>query len=299
MRTVTYQSVLDRISGYLGEDGGMSAEDAGLACRLVNLFYKLGLEYYFWPELMNVERRQFRPSWAVGTAYAAGTEVYYPPAQAYYQALTASTGQAPASGTDAVENSAYWALSQPCYSGQDWATGTAYIAGNIVRNPADQQFYQCFSPHTAGASLDMTQFGLLTDFIRSIDYEQDFLTPPNTGTATPLGEVKAIYCANPETTASPRPVDKQLRRDYVQVFGSAPVVWVEFRDRPNVFTNLAWAAGSFAPGAVRYYSVTGECYSCLAAATTEPPTDATKWGKLDFPYFLAELRGAERAHTAP
>lgn len=51
----------------------------------------------FWPFLMRVEQRQYRPSYDAATAYSAGAEVYY--SSAYYRSMAdANTGTTP--GTD-------------------------------------------------------------------------------------------------------------------------------------------------------------------------------------------------------
>lgn len=51
----------------------------------------------FWPFLMNVEQRQYRLTYAAGTTYAEGDEVYY--SDAYYRSMVdANTGTTP--GTD-------------------------------------------------------------------------------------------------------------------------------------------------------------------------------------------------------
>lgn len=285
MQTVSYKSVVDLISGYLGENAGMSAEDHGNANRLINTRYKGAFEYYFWPELMLIEQRQFRPSYDNTATYAAGTataavEVYYPRAQKYYQALQPTTGNAPATGTDLTVNAAFWAESQPCYSADDWATGRVLNVGDQVRNPDDQRYYQTTTAHTAGVSFDPTQFGILTAFVRSIDYTQ--------AGQTVLGSVKQIWDRNPDTEPNARPVQKVLRAGSVIVRGCQPVVWVEFRTRPVSFSGPNWTAGSWPTYSQCYYDTTGEYYRAIAPATSEPPTDTGKWVKLDFPYIFQE-----------
>lgn len=285
MRTVTYKSVVNQISGYFGEADGMSAEDKVLAGNLINTRYRGALEYFFWPELTLIEQRQFRPSWAVGTTYAASTataavERYYVPAQRYYQCLVAGTGNLPATGAGFTENSAFWAECQGSYSGPDWATGSVLAVGNIVRNPDDNRFYQTITAHTAGGTIDLTKFGILTPFVRSLGYEQ--------AGETAFGDIKKVWDQDPDANFNARPISFVLRGSYVLVRGCETVVWVEFRVRPNRFSGANWAAGSFAVGDQVYYDTTGEYYRCVATATSEAPTDATKWEKLDVPYIFAE-----------
>lgn len=54
-------------------------------------------EQEFWPDLMLIEERYFRPAWAIGTAYTTGSEVYHD--GVYYTALQNSTGKDPETET--------------------------------------------------------------------------------------------------------------------------------------------------------------------------------------------------------
>lgn len=281
MDTVTFKSVLDKISGYLGENDGMDTDDAGLATRLINTRLRGAWEFFFWPELMPVEQRQFRPNWTSVLAVTAGTQLYYVPAKKYYQALQASTNQPPGTVTNGscVLNAAYWAECAPNYCGNDWQPNTVYNLGDIRRNPADNLFYQCFVPHTSGAALDATKFGALIPFVRSLAYSQPGLTP--------FGEIKKIYARDPEIYPDPPQIKFNRKQNYLVVWGWEPVVWVEYRLKPNQFTLMPWDDSGNVPGDLRYYDATGECYLALNT-TTNVPTNTTDWVKVDFPYRFAE-----------
>lgn len=53
-----------------------TAEQEGLAKR-IEKWLKRGWRSDWWPQLMVVEQREYRATWAVGTTYAADAEVYY------------------------------------------------------------------------------------------------------------------------------------------------------------------------------------------------------------------------------
>jgi hypothetical protein len=148
MRSAPYKQVLDRIASYLGEADGLSADDAVLIAPKLNLFVRLAWEFYWWPDLMVIEQRTFRPSWSATTTYAAGTEVYNPADGNYYQSLRAANlNNAPT--LNGVENSAWWAASAIEYSADDFDSTTDYAVGAQARNPADGRYYQMFARQAA------------------------------------------------------------------------------------------------------------------------------------------------------
>lgn len=297
---VTYLSVLDRIAGYLGDADGLSTEDKALAAVKINLCFRLGYEFLFHPVIMRLEERTFRAEYSASENVSAPTataavERYFPADGQYYQTLVAQSpaAQAPAtlSGGSYVENSAYWAKCAASYSGDDHANATAYVVGRIVRNPANDRFYQCHTAHTsASATLDATKFGILTNFVRSLDLEQ-------TG-ENELGEVQYIWDADPETTAGAQRVgggrgpDYRLRATYLQVLGTANQVWVEYRPPCPVFSGATRSdTATYVSGDERYDSATGDYWIAnQAIAVGESPTSApTKWDRVVFPYYLAEF----------
>jgi hypothetical protein len=299
MRTVTYKSVMDRIAGYMGEADGLSAEDQTLAGLKTNFFVRLAWQYYWWPELGAIERRTFRPAWDAGTDYPAPTataavEVFLPTVGVgpfvsdngdYYQALQASTGEAPATLTGGayVENSAFWAKCQSSYSADVWSERT-YAVGDQATNPDNGRAYQCIEAHTGSGAMDLTKFGILTTFVRSLDYEQT--------DETPLGDVRFIWDRNPET--DPRTAERipfRLRSAHMQVLGLANVVWVEFRLRPSVFAGaFRTDAATYAATDTRYDTATGDYWTANAAvaAGQSPTTHPTLWDRVEFPEFMAE-----------
>lgn len=288
MRTVTYQSLLDRLAGYLGEADGLNTEDAALANAKINFFARLGWEYFFHPDLTPIERRTFRPAYSAAENLVAGDERYFIAANAYYVALRdQSPGtQAPAtlSGGDYATNLAWWADAEPDPTGDDWATGVEFILGQTTRNPDDGLIYQCHTAHTAGASFDATKFGEVTAFVRSIAYEQT--------DETPLGDVRYIWDRNPEANRCATRLGFRLRTDAVQVLGRVNVCWVEFRLRVPSWTGAVRSdTATYLSGVTVFDAETGDFWTSNAAiaAAESPTTTPAKWDKIEFPYFLSEF----------
>ncbi len=304
MRSSPYKNVLDRLASQLGEADGLSTDDAALITPKLNTFVRMAWEFYWWPDLMAIEKRTFRPGYNAATAYAGPTagspvEVFFPQpgygsyssdTGSYYQALQPSTGQVPATLTNGawVENSAYWALSCDSYSADLWQTGKVFAVGDQTQNPNDGNYYQCIVPHTAGATFDATKFGLLTAFVRSLDYDQ----VDGTGNAlTSLGEVRFIWDRDPTVVRYAQRQKFRLRPDFIQVLGCQNVVWVEFRLRPAVYTNTVFdPTAAYASGIQIYDPATGENWlsNTTTTAGQSPTSTPAKWTKVPFPYAFVE-----------
>lgn len=287
MVTSSYKSILQRIAGYMGEtldDSNLPAlgvEDAALANQCFNARYRLAHEGFFWPELMATERRQFRPGYDAATAYTVGDEVYYRPADKYYCCVQDGTGNAPATGDSYEVNSAYWAESQAEYDGELYDSATTYVLGDQVEDPDTGDFYQSLTDGNQGNTLDDTgSWGLLTAFERSIDLDQ-------TG-ETAIGTVKAVWPRDPRLFTGLRPLKFILQNGRIIVRGCENVVWVEFRSRVPSFSGAVWASGNFSVGDQVYYTATGDYYKCIAAATTQAPSDTSKWEKVPVPFTFSE-----------
>lgn len=285
MQTCTFLSVRQQASVLLSATVTATVADAAALDRRIAARYVEFFELFYWPEVTLMQRRTFRASYAAASTYVALDEVYDPASRGYYVALRAvPANQLPATGSNGsyTTNVAYWAAAQGSYAGDEWSSARAYVAGDQVYLPSTDTYYQCHTAHTNQTPPNATYWGALTEFVRSIDYSGG-----NQGTsATALGEVKAIWDGNRRINAQAERVAFDLADSNVIVRGADAVVWVEFRRRPNDFTGNTWASGSFAVDAQVYYPTTGEFYRCLAAATSELPTDTAKWVKLDFPLWL-------------
>lgn len=290
MRTVTYKAVEEKASVLFSGKVRPNTDDAASLNRLINSRYREFFERLFWPEWTVVEQRTFRPAYSAASTYTATQEVYYPATMQYYIALRSvpiSTPPATGSNGDYTTDTTYWADAEPEYSADDWSSTSAYVEGDQVYQPTNATYYQCHTASTNQEPPNATYWGALVPFERDIDFTAG--TTSNQGTtATSIGEVKAIWPRHPWIHENQLPIAFTLTSDGVLVRGTANVVWVEFRLRPHDFTGATWASGSFAAGDQVYYTVTGEYYVCIATATTELPTDTTKWTKLDFPYVLKD-----------
>lgn len=155
MRTVDYSDVL-RGSAALA---GLQPEDlAATEFALFRTFHdrrlQLAWEIHRWPEICRYEQRAFRDAYDPAKAYAAGDEVFDVASGQYFQALQASTGQAPTTGS--VVNGTYWALGAAAYTGDDYVAGvndSGLALGSIVRYPATGLYYQLFAYDSIGTSI--------------------------------------------------------------------------------------------------------------------------------------------------
>jgi hypothetical protein len=141
MRTVDYSDVLRGSAALAGlQVSDLSPAEFALFRAAHDRRLQVAWECHRWPELCRFEQRSFRAPWDAGHAYAAGDEVLDIHTLSYLQALQASTGQPPTIAN--VVNGSYWAVCQAQYQAEDYVAGTNYPAGAVVRNPADNQFYQ-------------------------------------------------------------------------------------------------------------------------------------------------------------
>lgn len=310
MRTANFKTVLQGAARRAGLDPTTWSDKNAADClEFFNTWTKTGWEWEFWPEWTVLEQRAYRDEYDPSKAYPAPTlttpqEVWFPAAQRYYQALQATTGNAPATFTNGewVANAPFWADSAVGYTfgvpygqvvpspyyGSDWAPNTAYTAGplEIHRNPGDNRFYQCIVTHTSGSTFDPTKWGVLTIFERYVSLDQKGKTP--------IGEVRQVTRFNPRTSPRyPGPLTFVVNDHGIQPAPLAGVqVWVEFRLRPPQFTLEAWGEGNtYNTGDEVYDDDTGECYSSLIDSNTDndPSANPAKWQIVAFPALLQEF----------
>lgn len=292
MRRVPYVNVIRAAEAlFLGTRDDLDTPDSQVLNTHFDRWARSLWEAFWWPEWMVAERRQFRPSWDSATTYGAPTataavERFHVRSGKYYQSLRSGNLNQEPADANGVENSAYWAECAAGYSGNDWTTGTVFTVTNgspmIVRNPADDRFYQCHTAHTAGATFDSTKFGILTPFRRSLDYEQT--------DETEIGEVKAIWDNDPYLVLGTASRLEFLLADKIYVAGSEARPWAEFRDRPPSWTGSDWsAATTYALDGQAYDPTTGDFYRSLQAANlNHAVTDTSWWEVIPVPYVLQD-----------
>lgn len=288
MELIAFSSILRQAWGLLdGHDysdtnNGMAVEDFRLIRDTADLWLPEAWGYYWWPALTAIEKRRFRPVYSASENVTATTERFFIQEQKYYQALRAQSpaAQAPASAAG-VENSAYWAECKPEYRADDYASGTAYVAGDQVYYPTNGLFYQCHTASTGNAPTNTSYWGVLTEFDQYVLFEQ-------TG-QTVIGYCDEIWNRHPlRGQLNATRLNYRLEEDRVVVLESVAEVFVEFRTRAPRLTGDAYVStSSYSSGAQVYFeaSGTGDFYIAnqSAAAGDTPATDTDKWDKVEIP----------------
>lgn len=289
MRTVDYSEVLWGSAAL----AGLGREDIGTAeLALFRTFHDRRLQAAWelerWPEICPVEERQFRQDWDAVTTYAAGDERFDTASGNYFQSLQAGNLNNPPT-TLGVENSAFWAACRTSYGASDWIALSTYAVGGQVRNPSTGLYYQCITAHTAGATIDLTKFGLLTGFDRYVGYTQ-------TG-RTAVGEFfYPAYDRNPKLTTKSVKLPFWLSENgaqFTQVQKSVVKVWLEFRRRRPVLTGVTWDSASvYTSGQQVYYLNAAESVANFytanqtTVAAESPESAAAKWDVVQLPYIF-------------
>jgi hypothetical protein len=227
-------------------------QDKARFARAFNRCLRRGWEWNWWPDLMLLEERYFRDLYT--GVHTTGTEVYFPATRKYYLNLNGSVFEAPATLVSGayVLNSRFWIECAFSFTGSDWAAGTNYLVATIVRNPANDRYYACHTAHTSQTSFDATKFGLLTEFVPYVGWEQ-------TG-KTALGSVREVWSDNPRIGRARR-LDWQPDELGVRFVGeSVPErVWIEFRQRCPAFAEGA----STVPAFLQDFAVAGAVVAFL------------------------------------
>lgn len=112
----------------------------------------------------------------------------------------------------------------------------------------------------------------------------------NTG-GTEIGEVFAVYNANPLLAAGASEVSWVLTSDGIQLTGTdlTSAVWVHFKKRCPVFSGAAYAGGTtYDEDDQAYYSTTGKFYRAVLETTGNLPTDTSYWEEVEIPYAFLE-----------
>lgn len=238
---------------------------------------------YWWPELLLVEQRLFRPEYDYATTYAALDEVYYWPTGSYYICVAASTGNPPADTAGEVDTT-YWAKASSSYGTTKWAASTAYALGDQIQNIYDGSSYACHTAHTSTSSFDSTKFTLLTPFSRYILLEQ-------TG-QTKLGDIQGIYDLNPDVHPDTACKLRHTRRGdrVISNDDAHNVVYIRHRQRLPVLTGDDYnSATAYSSGDTVYYNATDYYTANQSVSAGETPdTDPAKWDLNQIPYTLSQ-----------
>ena len=289
MRRVDYSQIVRGVAAMAGERGELSSTEENIAGQdwyalrdVLDLFLGEAWDRERWPEVMRCEERHLRRAWASDEAVTAGTERYY--RGGYYQALQASTGQAPIDASD-VLNASYWAENKLSYNGYLYDASTAYAQGDVIFYDVTGSYYQVHTAAAAGTLPTVTAtWGVLTEFLPFIDYEQ---TLSGGTAATTIGTVYGVWDRDPRKVRNAREYAFELTDNGVQLPGVMPgSVWVEFRLRaPELTADAYVGANSYAVGDQIYYVAGGNFYTCLAAASAyqNPDDFPAKWERVEIP----------------
>jgi len=283
VRTIDYGDILAGTADLCGLDrDNLSVNDFKKLRTSHNNRLATGYEWFDWPELMRVEKRQVRPNYDSTKAYVVGDEVYYPAEDGYYQAVQAGTGNAPS-------NLAYWAEADRSHTPTEWESGKAYLLGDQVLYDDDDLPYHCLVAHTSSASVLPTgaNWGRLYDFDPYISLEQ-------TG-ETSIGTVYGLYNKDPRKFETVLERDWHLSANGIQFTDKLNKAWVEFRLRPPVLKGDTFSSTViYQVGDQVYFSdanTPGNFFDCATATNVSdsPGTASAKWSKVEVPYIFGRF----------
>jgi len=283
MQTISYEEIINGVEDLTGlKRGTTDTYDWGRFKQWAARRLFTAWEFCAWPDLMNLERRLFRPALAAHItdsipSTAAGTERFYWPALKYYVATQTNT--APPFTPAGVQRSTVWAELKPSYSGGDWVATTTYDGGVVVRWSQTGEYYQSKNgANLANYPSDTASWYLLPSFDRYVAFAQSG--------ETEIGTVFGVYDRSPRLVRNAQELNYQIDGSYIRVLDAVPYAWVHYRQKCPFLFGDTWASGSYAVGDQVYYetaTLNGDFYRCIATATSQAPTDTAKWVKLEIP----------------
>lgn len=240
MRRIAASTLMASICDRSGWDyAELDADEFAAVRRALSQALAEIYETTWWRDLMRTERRTFVDPWDAAETYAAADTVYHHGSEAYYVALRASTNEEPAAADGAGGwdvNLAYWAEAVVSPDGEDYDSATAYVAGDIVRNPDDGLVYQCHTASTGNAPTNTSYWGGLAAFRPLVPWDQ---VGQNR-----IGRVKLVSQSDPRVALGPGPCVWQPVEDGVQLPNlDVPRPWVQFRLPAPRLTGDSWDSG--------------------------------------------------------
>lgn len=253
MQTVPYSEILKEVwdaMGYPTDENGdpiPTTPEWHSAKRAISKAFQRCHNFHFWPDLTRIELRRFHPDYSSTEAVTAGAFRYYPPSEAYYQALRATTGNAPAiiSGGEFVTNLDYWAKATRSLAADRWDVAATYAKGDLVYSITTALFYQAHTaPPVGTVPTDTNYWGQVTVL--------DPVIPWTRAGLTPIGRVDRCYASAPGTYRGAEEVPFLETHNGLQIREDVNEVWVKFLRRPFRFT------GDIDDGATTYTPVSDE-----------------------------------------
>lgn len=287
MKTANYIDILNQSADWVDVDRAtIFTSDWKKFRTFHNRRLRRAWDQWFWTELTKTEQRFYRQDWAVGTAYSAGDEVYYPVSGAYYQALQASTGEAPADGNETT-NLTYWSKALTEFSASAFSTSTVHVqADKVTYNGATYQMHTA-SGVAGTLPSDTTYWGVITPFSQYVALNQSWQT-------NEMGDIESVHDRDPRVSTKSTEVIYALTENGVQVLEPRTFVWVTFKDpfielKGDVFD----ATATYAVDDQIYYSSTttpGNFYVCTVVTTAgqDPDDTAASWSKVSIPLIFSD-----------
>jgi hypothetical protein len=172
--TCTFKSVLHgchiRTGGNVAD---LHPDTAAALTEFINSAYKHGYRYYEWPDCLEVEERTSDANKLIEWMATGETVI-----ETIFQLSTAdpriSVNPLPQKfkiGRDGIytplASTDYWAVFRPrvpVFTSEEYASGTAYAAGNTVYYPTTGECYECIASSTGNVPTNTTYWSKL-DFL--------------------------------------------------------------------------------------------------------------------------------------
>lgn len=284
MRLIAASKIFRQVAAYMGRTlSEMPSQEWEVLRTFVSMRLGRIWNEALWPDVLRSEQRYFRDHWAAGTTYAAGDQVFYVNDSTYYQSLRGSS-----LGNRPDDSQAYWYPLASSYEGDDWASGTTYAVGDVVKYLEDGEYYACHTAHTSSATYtpDATggdaRWGQLTVFDRHVDLDQSGQTP--------IGVVLQVSNESLYRTTRRASVEWTQSNEGIQVLVDATSVWLLFWTLPPELNGDVYdATATYSAGDQVYFTNTagdGNFYDCLATTTAgqSPSSESSKWDLVQIPY---------------
>jgi hypothetical protein len=173
-------------------------------------------EAYWWPDLMEIRRLTFHPTWVAGT-YAGNSKVWFAPASGYYIAMS-NTNTTPASytGGEWVAD-AQWFKLESSYEAEELDESLSYAEGELASRGGSIWYSKGASPgQWPGAWIELPTL--------------DPLIPTVEDGRPPLGRARTVSECDPGRYDDPEKYEFKPVAGGVRVSGiETDKPWVEYR----------------------------------------------------------------------
>ena len=260
MKTVRLQQLLDSITARAGLDPTLpeNARRGALVMDYVQEAVNYAWAFFDWPELNHTEERI-----VLGAGFAEGGYTY----EADYAGTISYIGRAIEGSTF---EQAVWRIKR--------VTTTA--SGAVLN--IDTALNVAWNDRLTAPYVEDSQNSPATE----IPY-----VPLYTEGKTPIGDVTAVYAANPDTTLV-APLKFSLTADRLLITDTAyttGTVYISFCQPVPELTIASYDAQTpYAPGDTVYHQPTGDCYRAILPTTGTAPTNTAYWSRQSIPYFLGD-----------